>query len=89
MGNLKEAEQLELQMLDMRKKLFGAEHPDSLISMRNLANIYSSQRKWSEAAGLRLQAMFIEKQNSQNFLNTFFNKSSKHTSYQVGVRTEP
>ena len=41
LGNLKEAEELELQVLDMRKKLLGAEHPDTLLSMGNLARTYS------------------------------------------------
>ena len=40
-GNLKEAEQLQVQALDMRKKLLGEEHPDTLISMANLASTYS------------------------------------------------
>ena len=39
--------------LDVRKKLLGAEHPDILISMANLASTYSSQGKWNEAEQLR------------------------------------
>ena len=33
----------------MRKKVLGAEHPDTLWAMRNLAVTYSNLRKWSEA----------------------------------------
>jgi hypothetical protein len=40
-GKWNEAEQLEVQVLDMRKKLLGAEHPDTLMSMGNLASTYS------------------------------------------------
>ena len=40
-GNFKEAEQLGLQVLDLRKKLLGTEHPDTLTSMGNLAKIYA------------------------------------------------
>jgi hypothetical protein len=35
--------------MDMRKKLLGAEHPDTLISMANLASIYRDQGRWNEA----------------------------------------
>jgi len=41
-GRWNEAEQLEVQVFDMRKKLLGAEqHQDTLISMGNLASIPS------------------------------------------------
>ena len=32
-GNWENAEKLEVQVMDMRKKLLGAEHPDTLTSM--------------------------------------------------------
>jgi hypothetical protein len=35
-GRWNEAEKLDVQVVDMRKKLFGAEHPDTLTSMRNI-----------------------------------------------------
>ena len=36
LGRWNEAEELEVQVMDMRKKLLGAEHPDTLISMESL-----------------------------------------------------
>ena len=42
-GRWKEAEELELQVIEIRKRLLGQEHLDTLISMGNLALIYSSQ----------------------------------------------
>ena len=42
-GKLKEAEQLEVQVLDMRKQLHGAEHPHTLQYMANLASTYANQ----------------------------------------------
>ena len=33
MGDVKEAEKLEVQVLDIRKKLLGANHPDTLRTM--------------------------------------------------------
>jgi hypothetical protein len=56
-GDWKYAEQLEVQVLHMRKNLLGAEHSDTLISMGNLANIYSSQGKWIEAEQLEVQVL--------------------------------
>jgi hypothetical protein len=38
-GKWNEAEPLEVQVLDMCKKLLGAEHPDTLRSMANLASV--------------------------------------------------
>jgi hypothetical protein len=35
-GRRDEAEQLQVQVVDMRKKLFGAEHPDTLTCIENL-----------------------------------------------------
>jgi hypothetical protein len=37
-GRWKEADELELQVLEARKKVLGEEHPDTLIGMGNLAH---------------------------------------------------
>ena len=47
--------------MDMTKKLHGAEHPDTLYSMTNLASIYQSQRRWNEAEQLDVQVMDMTK----------------------------
>ena len=60
-GDWKHAEQLGVQVLDMRKKLLGAEHPDTLTSMAGLAGIYSSQGKWNEAEQLGVQVLEMRK----------------------------
>ncbi|KAF8799504.1 hypothetical protein BYT27DRAFT_7120329 [Phlegmacium glaucopus] len=54
-------EQLKLQVMDMRKKVLGAEHPDTLMSMGNLANTYCDQGRWSEAEQLVVQVMDMRK----------------------------
>jgi Tetratricopeptide repeat len=56
-GDLNNAEQLQLQVMDMRKKLLGAEHPDTLTSMANLASTYWKQGRWNEAEQLQVQVM--------------------------------
>ena len=43
--------------MDMRKKLLGAEHPDTLGSMANLASTYWNQGRWSEAEKLAVHVM--------------------------------
>ena len=47
--------------MDMRKKLLGAEHPDTLISMANLAITYRDQGRWNEAEKLQVQVMDTSK----------------------------
>ena len=52
-----EAEQLDVQVIAMKKKLLGAEHPDMLPSMANLANTYRELGRWNEAEQLEAQVM--------------------------------
>ncbi|KAF2178893.1 TPR-like protein, partial [Zopfia rhizophila CBS 207.26] len=56
-GRWKEAEELELQVLETSKRVLGAEHPDTLISMNNLASTYRNQGQWKEAEELFVQVM--------------------------------
>ena len=53
-GRWDEAEKLEVQVMDMRKKLLGAEHPDTLTCMENLADKFVNQEGWNEAEQLGL-----------------------------------
>jgi hypothetical protein len=36
-GRWKEAEELNVQMMETRKRVLGQEHPDTLVNMNNLA----------------------------------------------------
>ena len=56
-GKLSEAQQLGVQVLDMQKKVLGAEHLDTLRSMVNLAWTYCKQGKLSEAEQLEVQIL--------------------------------
>ena len=56
-GDLNSAEQLEVQVTDMRKKLLGTEHPDTLTSMANLARTYRNQGRWNKAEELDIQVL--------------------------------
>ena len=51
--------------MDMRKKLFGAKHPDTLSSMENLATIYHYQGRLNEAEHLCLEVM-----NTRNIIQS-------------------
>ena len=42
-GRWKEAEELEAQVMETFKRVLGAEHPDTLTSMANLAWTYGNQ----------------------------------------------
>ncbi|KAH7108963.1 hypothetical protein EDB81DRAFT_429921 [Dactylonectria macrodidyma] len=56
-GQWKEAEKLEVQVMEMRKKVLGEERPDTLTSMSNLAVTYSNQGRWEEAEELEARVM--------------------------------
>ena len=47
--------------MEMRKKVLGDEHPDTLSSMGNLASTYSDQKRQNEAEQLEIQVMEIRK----------------------------
>ena len=42
---------------ELQEKLFGLEHPDTLISMNNLALTYENQGRWDEAEKLHVRVM--------------------------------
>ena len=47
--------------MEMAKKVLGAEHPHTLISMGNLASTYRNQGRWNEAEQLDVQVMEMRK----------------------------
>jgi tetratricopeptide (TPR) repeat protein len=56
-GQWKQAEELQVQVMDMMKRTLGKEHPDTLISMGDLASTYWKQGMWKEADELQVQVM--------------------------------
>jgi tetratricopeptide (TPR) repeat protein len=60
-GRWKEAEELEAQVMQTRKRALGEEHPDTLISMSNLVSTYRNQGRWKEAEELEVQVMQTRK----------------------------
>ena len=55
------AEQLQVQVMDMSKKLLGAEHPHTLTCMAYLASTYRDQGRRNEAEQLEVQVMDMRK----------------------------
>jgi Tetratricopeptide repeat len=49
---LNETEKLEVDVMELRKWLLGAAHPDTLASMANLTATYSQQQRQNEAETL-------------------------------------
>ena len=60
-GDWKSAEKLAINVVNMRKKLLGAKHSKTLISMGNLASIYRDQGRYNEAEQLEVQVLDIRK----------------------------
>ena len=58
-GRWKEAVELDIQVVEMRRKVFGAEHPDTLTSMGNLALVYTNQEQWKAAEELGVQVVEV------------------------------
>ncbi|KAM0292373.1 hypothetical protein ACHAPM_011755, partial [Fusarium culmorum] len=53
-GRWKEAEELEVQVVDARKSVLVEDHPSVLASKTNLALTYSNQGRWKEAEELQV-----------------------------------
>jgi tetratricopeptide (TPR) repeat protein len=60
-GRSKEAEELEVQVMETRKRVLGQEHPSTLTSMANLASTYRNQGRSKEAEELEVQVMETRK----------------------------
>ncbi|RYN79403.1 hypothetical protein AA0119_g13528, partial [Alternaria tenuissima] len=60
-GRYEEAEELEVQVMETRKRVLSDEHPDTLTSMANLALTYCNQGRWKEAEELQMQVMQTRK----------------------------
>jgi len=56
-GKLKEAEELEVQVIEGSEKALGREHPFTLTSIANLATIYSNQGRWKEVVELQVRVV--------------------------------
>ncbi|KAK9384145.1 hypothetical protein V1515DRAFT_576687 [Lipomyces mesembrius] len=60
-GRWKEAETLLVQVMEFRKTVLGEEHPDTLTSMNNLADLFHSQGKYEAAEPLYKETLRLSK----------------------------
>ncbi|KAI4940161.1 hypothetical protein J4E86_011127 [Alternaria arbusti] len=60
-GRYEEAEELQVQVMQARKRVLTNEHPMTLKSIGNLAATYSTQGRWKEAEELQVQVMQARK----------------------------
>jgi hypothetical protein len=56
-GRSKEAEKLQVQLLELNERVLGAEHPNTLGNISNLATNYMSQGRSKEAEELQVQLL--------------------------------
>jgi hypothetical protein len=50
-----------VQVIETGKIVLGPEHPNTLLSISNLALVYGSQKRYTEAEELEVQVIEIEK----------------------------
>ena len=81
-GDLNNAEQLVAQVIDMRKKLLGAEHPATLTSMAILANTYRDKGRWDEAELLFSHVYNLNLQLGAENPDTLISKENTASTYR-------
>jgi len=88
-GRYDEAEKPFSQALETFKKILGAEHPFTLISMSNLALTYLEQGRWEEAEKLEVQVMKMSKRVlRQEHTETLTSMSNLASTYRHQRRWE-
>jgi hypothetical protein len=76
-----EAEQLEMQVMEIRKTKLGVDHPSTLTSMTNLASTYRKQGRWEEAEQLEVQVMETRKTKlGEDLAYTLLSSRFRHSS---------
>ena len=63
-GRFEKAEQLHIKGLNIRKRVLGEEHLETLLSKANLASIYRDQGRWAEAEELEEEVTEARKSSS-------------------------
>lgn len=96
-GRWEEAEQLEVQVMELSKTKLGADHPDTLSSIANLAANFCNQGRWEEAEQIEVQVMETRKAklgadhpdtltSMANLASTYWNQSRFEEAEQLFVQ---
>ncbi|BAY87710.1 hypothetical protein NIES267_72340 (plasmid) [Calothrix parasitica NIES-267] len=89
LGRYSDAEEICLKVLEIRKNIFGEEHPDITNSYNNLAEIYLSQGKYIEAEKYYDLALSLRKQLlGENHPDVAFSLNNLSTLYAAIKRYE-
>ena len=56
-GHWKKAEELQVKVMETRKRVLGKDHPDTLTSIADLALIFQSQGQWNKAEELEVKVI--------------------------------
>ncbi|TGO25601.1 hypothetical protein BPAE_0076g00020 [Botrytis paeoniae] len=76
-GQWNTAEQLEVQVMETRKKKFGVDHPDTLTSMANLAYTWKGQDRHKEALKLLEECVVLQSRSlGINHPDTLFSRTN-------------
>ncbi|KAJ6120892.1 hypothetical protein N7523_005172 [Penicillium sp. IBT 18751x] len=88
-GRWEEAEQLEVQVMEIRRTKLGENHPSTLSSTVNLASTYRKQGRWSEAEKLEVQVMEARKTRlGKEHSDTLSSMASLASTYRKQARWE-
>jgi hypothetical protein len=60
-GRWEEAEELDIEVMETRKTKLGADHPNTLTNMANLAAMFWNQGRWKEAEELEVEVLETSK----------------------------
>ena len=96
-GDWNNAEQLAMQVLQMRKKLLSAKHPDTLKSMGDLVNTYYHQGKLDKAEQLGVHVLDMRKKllgmkhpdtltSMEDLANTYYRQGKLNEAEQLEVQ---
>jgi hypothetical protein len=81
-----EEQVIAMQIMITNSKSLGPEHPETLISMANLASIYDKRGRWKEAEELLLQIVETKKRVlGQEHLETMSSRVELTQIFFVGV----
>jgi tetratricopeptide (TPR) repeat protein len=61
-GRSNEAEQLDVEVLELRKEVLGAKHPHTILAMANLASTWWQQGRSDEAEQLEVEVLELRKE---------------------------
>jgi len=95
-GRYREAGKVFEEVADANKRVLGAEHPDTLISVGNLASTYWKQGRWKEAEELGVEVMETSKRvlgaehpstltSMANLASTYSNQGRWKEAEELGV----